>query len=350
LEAALKEKKVLVGLVGAGWPTWQHIKGYRKIEGVDVAALCDSDPARLERIADEYEIPKRYRSFDDMLVKERLHAVSICTPNHLHSPMTIQALEQGLHVLCEKPMATTSRDGRAMAEAAQKSGKVLMIAHMMRFFPNAMVLKDFIDKGELGELYFARAWWNRRNGIPGMGTWFTRKAESGGGALIDIGVHILDLALWFMGFPQAKEVTSSFGDRFAHRGKGAMSYGFITQAGLQKCDVEDFAVAHAVFDKGRSLFLQCSWASHIPSYDQGLEIWGEEGGARLCRDGASLEIFTERGGVPVDIQPQAPEGNPFDEESRHFIECIRQGTPPLCLPEEGIRVLELIEKIYQRDS
>jgi predicted dehydrogenase len=342
--------RISVGLAGAGWPTWQHIKGFRKIDGVEVSALCDTNAQRLAEIAAEYEIPHTYTSFDEMLAKEPLQAVSVCTPNYLHESMTVKALEHGLHVLCEKPMATTSAEARTMADAAKRSGKILMIAHMMRFHPNAMLLNKMLDQGELCELYFLRAWWIRRNGIPGMGGWFTQKDKSGGGALIDIGVHILDLALWFMGFPEARAVTGSFGDRFAHRGKGAMSYGLVEEGESPRCDVEDFAVAHALFDNDRSLFLQCSWASHIKEYDQGLELWGDRGGARLVQDGTELEVYTEREGVPLDLRPRAPEGNPFDGETRHFIECIRKGRAPLCLPEEGVKTMELIERIYGKGN
>ena len=339
--------KITVGLAGAGWPTWQHLKGYRNVEDVEVSALCDSDPERLERIADEYGVPKRYVSFDEMLDQESLDAVSVCTPNYLHSVMAIKALEKGLHVLCEKPMADSAQGARAMLEASRKAGKALMVAHMLRFKPGMQFLKKLIQDGDLGEVYFVRAWWIRRSGIPGMGGWFTTKAQSGGGALIDIGVHILDLALWLLDFPEPKKALGSFGDRFAYRRKGMMDFGTMD---LEKigtlCDVEDFTVGHVAFDRGRSLSLQCSWASHIKGYEDGIEVWGEEGGAKLKVEENVLEIYKDQESLPVDIRPQLPEINPFDEETRHFIECIRNGTPPLCRPEEGVRTMEVIEMIY----
>lgn len=339
-----------VGLVGAGWPTWQHIKAYKKVEDVEVAALCDSDPERLEAIADEYEVPERYASYETMLKKASLDVVSVCTPNFLHKEMTVKALEAGKHVLCEKPIAVTPGEAREMQKVSKKTKKLLMPAHMMRFDPTLSTLKAFIDGGDLGEIYFIRGWWIRRSGIPGMGGWFTQRDKSGGGVLIDLGVHLLDLILWFMDFPAPRALTSSFGDPFARRGRGAMSYGGHTQYGEERCDVEDYVVAHVTFEGGASLFMQCSWASHIASYDQGLEVWGEEGGARLVPDDKDLIIFTERKGVPVNVSPQLPDLNPFDEEIRHFIECIREGTKPLCDTREAVMTLELIEKIYNHKS
>ena len=209
-----------------------------------------------------------------------------------------------------------------------------MIAHLYRCNPSVKHLKELIEKGDIGEVYFVRAWWKRRSGIPGMGGWFTQKKKSGGGALIDIGVHILDLALWLMDFPEVIGVSGSWGDRFAHRGKGLWDYGTMANGAEGKCDVEDFAVGHVTFDRGRSLFLQCSWASHIKGYDDGLEVWGEKGGARLKIEENLFEVYTDDGNVPVDIMPRPPTVNLFEEETPplHRLHPERQGAP---LPARG---------------
>jgi len=336
-------ERIRLGLVGAGWPAWQHIKGYGRIEDVEVAALCDSDEARLQEIGKEYKIPHRYSAFEEMLEKESLDAISVCTPNVLHADMTIRALEKGLHVLCEKPMASSSAMAREMVKKQKETGKILMVGYHRRFGADARFLKAYIDRGEMGELYFARAWWVRRAGIPGMGGWFTNKQMSGGGALIDIGVHILDLGLWFFGYPEIKNLSSSWGSRFGVKGEGSWDEIPGNKKGDPCFDVDDYALAHMTFGNGKSLFLQCSWASHIKEEEAGIEIWGDKCGATL----EPLQIFTTRKGVLEDRVPKMTDKNHFDEETRHFIHCIRTGETPISPAEDGLKTMEVIERIYQ---
>lgn len=337
-------KKLRAGVTGAGWPAWQHIRGYKKSADVELVALCDQNKQKLDKTADQYEIPDRYQSFDEMLEKGGLDIVSICTPNYLHAGMAIKALEKGKHVLCEKPMATSVSDAERMIEVSRRSSGMLMVAHQQRFSPQAQYLKKLISAGDFGEIYHVRAYWVRRRGIPGLGGWFTRKEKAGGGALLDIGVHLMDLSMWFLNFPDPLQVISSWGSKFGVKGKGAsVSYPAINNEKDFLFDVDDYVFAQINFAGGSSLQLQCSWAGHVKGEEFNMEIWGERGGARLF----PLEIYTEHNGVPVDSTPLLQESDPFEEEIVDFVASIKNGTTPSCPPEESIKTVELVEMIYK---
>ena len=169
-------KKVKVAVVGAGGIARQaHVSNYVQIPGVELVGLCDIDGERAQALADEFNVPKVFTDYKDLL-KEDLDAISICTPNVYHAPVALAALGRGVHVLCEKPMATTAADARAMAKAARKAKRILMVAHQSRFRNESQTLKKFIDRGRLGDIFYARAGYVRRRGIPGAGSWFTTKA------------------------------------------------------------------------------------------------------------------------------------------------------------------------------
>ena len=336
-------KKLRVGLVGAGWPTWQHIKGYRTCDNVEVAALCDINEKRLHQIADEYKVPKRYVSYEEMFEKEGLDAVSVCSPNALHAEMSIKAMKKGLHVICEKPMASSSKLAKEMIKTSKQTGCTLVIGYQRRHGTNAQYIKRQIESKKLGEIYFARAWWVRRQGIPGMGSWFTQKKMSGGGALIDIGVHMLDLALWFMGYPEPKSVSSSWGSKFGVHGKGSARVTHRGKVGKKPAfDVDDYAVAHLNFGNGRSLILQATWATHIGGDESNIELWGDRAGAKLN----PTEIYATTNGTLETITPKLRDVWAFEPQMRHFIDCIRTGKKTISPPEEGLKTVEIIEKIY----
>lgn len=336
------DRKLQIGVVGAGWPSWQHMRGYKEHGQADVVALCDSNPERLEQIAGEYGVPRRYTSYDEMLESESLDAVSVCTPNAFHAEMAIKAMRAGAHVHCEKPMAVSSEGAREMAEVSRGTGRILMVGFQRRFGAEAQYLKRYIDSGNMGRIYRARAVWVRRHGIPGMGGWFTTKNLSGGGALIDIGVHVLDLALWFLGFPAPTDVCASVGARFGNRNRGSRPGAHRPATDGGTFDVDDFAFAHVNFGRDCSLTLETSWAGHIQQDALALELWGEEGGAKLW----PLEIYTEQLSQPVDIAPKLPNSNLHTLSVRHFVDVVHGREELMCLPDEGVKGLELIERIY----
>ena len=198
------EKKIKVGVIGVGSIAEMHIAGYKADPRVELAAFCDINEERLKEKGERHGVTRLYTDVKDMVAKEELDAVSVCTWNAAHAPCTIAALEAGLHVLCEKPMAMNVAEAEAMRDAAKRSGKLLMIGFVRRFGNDCAVVQDFINEGYFGDLYYAKATYLRRNGCPGG--WFGDKSRSGGGPLIDLGVHVIDLVRYLMGNPKPVSV------------------------------------------------------------------------------------------------------------------------------------------------
>jgi predicted dehydrogenase len=270
--------------------------------------------------------------------------------------MAIDTLAAGCHVLCEKPLAINAADAERMVAAARRSDKILMVAFNRRYISNAIVLKQLIDAGVLGPIYYARAGWTRRSGIPGFGGWFTTKALAGGGALIDLGVHMLDLALYMMGYPRPVAVSGATYAEFGPRGKGTWAYGTRPADPAQAIfDVEDFATGFIRFENGATLVLEASWAGYqLLGDDIYLQLYGRTGGARLAmpnfREEHSLRLTTEMGGTLVDAVPELPQEkgiNEYDREIAAFVQSIRTGVPPPVTAEQGLTVMRIIDALYR---
>lgn len=341
---------IRIGVVGAGWPAWQHIKGFKKLEHVEVVALCDINEEQLNRIGDEYTIPKRFTRFEDVLGEKKIDAVSVCTPNYLHVPQAILALKAGKHVLCEKPLSVNAAEALKIKEYLKKSKKVFMIAHVYRFRDESKYLKALITKGEIGSVYFAKAQVLRREGIPGFGGWFTTKAKSGGGALIDCGVHMLDLVWWLMGSPKP---VSAFGVSYAKFGTRALrtsGWGSSKITGKPVFDVEDFAMGLIRMADGSSLLVEASWALNIKEVMLLNCSWyGTEGGVDFnpFKKEFPIEIIKYPKDRPYFIRPEFKENNAFYAQTRHFIDCIRNNKKPLVPLEDGITIMKMMDAVYQ---
>jgi len=336
-------RTVKVGVVGAGGIARQaHVANYAQLPGVKLVGICDVDAAAAQALAEEYDIPEVFTDHKDLL-REDLDAISICTPNAYHAPIALDAFKRKLHVLCEKPMATTAADARAMVRAARKAKRILMVAHQGRFRNESQTLKKFIDRGALGDIFYARAGYLRRRGIPGAGSWFTTKAQAGGGALIDIGVHALDLVLWLMGFPKPVTVLGTAHQSVTDVRKALGGWGTPNLKGI--IDVEDFAAGFVRFDNGATLLLEASWHANIVDSRMIFELVGTKGGAKL----RPLVIATEERGVVVDVTPQVPKDreSAYLREVRHFVDCIRRGRRPLITGEQGAVVTTILEAVYR---
>ena len=197
-----------VGIIGTGIGAF-HARGYKLCPDVEIKTICDIDIARADRFATEFDVPCVCQDFNELIEDPDIEAVSICTPNSLHAPLAIAAFEAGKHVICEKPISVSAEDAKNMVEAGKKSGKIFMMAFNNRFRGDTQLLKSHIENGELGDIYYAKTGWLRRKGIPNFGSWFTNKSTAGGGPLIDLGVHVLDLTLWLMGNPKPVYVMGS---------------------------------------------------------------------------------------------------------------------------------------------
>jgi predicted dehydrogenase len=332
-----------VGIVGAGGiAKFLHIPGYKRIPDVFISAISDSDEERAKSLAKEFNIPRVYKNYEEMFDNEGLTAISICTPNYLHAPIAISALNKGIHVLCEKPMAISIEEAEEMVKASKRTGKILMIGQNQRFRPFNSFLKKIIEKGELGEIYYARGYYLRRKGIPGIGTWFTNKEFSGGGAILDIGVHILDLVWWLMGMPKPKYILGNTYAIFGPKGIGEGGWNKGAK-GMPIFDVEDFGVGLIKFENGKIITLEVSWASHIEKDEGNFLILGTLGGAQLNPP----KIFKDIDGNPVNIEIPEKNYEWGEGEIEHFIECIKENKEPIVTGEHGLIVMKMLLAIYK---
>ena len=327
------EEKTTVGVIGLGLGQ-AHLAGYLKDDRVEVVGLADLDGGLVERTASERGVPHAVTDYRDLFALEP-DLVSVCLPNFLHAPVTIDVLDAGAHVLCEKPMALNAAQARDMAAAARRNGRYLMIALNNRFRTETQILKKLVEQDVLGEIYYARTGWLRRSGIPGPGTWFTRKSQAGGGPLIDLGVHMIDLARWLMGNPRPASVAGATFNRLADAVEGVF-------------DVEDLAAAFIRFEGGITLVAETSWASHVPSEGSYVKLMGTRGGAEIT--GNDLTVYTDLHGQQVDITPAyAPRewSDCIAAEIAHFVDCIRAGRPPLSTGEQGVEIMQILDGIYE---
>lgn len=327
-------RKLNVGIIGLGLGQ-HHLAGYAGNEQVNVIGIADVDSGRLRQSSKQHGIKNTFESYRELL-KLKPDLVSVCLPNYLHAPATIDSLKAGAHVLCEKPMAMNAAEAQRMVNTAHRNDRLLMIALNNRFRTEAQILKKLIEQGELGEIYYAKTGWLRRRGIPGAGGWFTTKAKSGGGPLIDLGVHMIDLTRWLMGNPGPVSVVGSVYSKFAHTvGKGHF-------------DVEDLAAAFIKLDGGATLIAEASWASNVPQEGAYVRLVGTKGGGEVIE--SKLTVYTEMHGELVDITPvYRPQSwqDCLAAEIDHFVKCIHAGKEPMSTGEQGVEMMKILEGIYK---
>lgn len=342
-----KLEKVGIGVIGVGIGRL-HLEGYAMCPEAEVVAVCDANEERAKATAEEFGVKNVFTDYEKMLAMDGIDAVSVCTPNFLHAPMATAAFEAGKHVICEKPLAMNPKDGEAMLAASKKAGKLFMTAFNNRFRGDTQILKKMIENGELGEIYYGKTGWLRRKGIPGMGGWFTQKSKSGGGPLIDIGVHMLDLAMWLMGNPKAVTVTGSTYAEFGPKGEGQSSYG-LTADSKGTFDVEDLASAFIRMDNGSTLVLEASWASQIKEDVLYTTLMGTKGGADVSplAGAKGLAVYKDMCGTSVDITPSFPEQAGHHMEIKHWVDCLVNGTKLISTGEHGLEVVRILDGIYR---
>ncbi|MCE5258314.1 MAG: Gfo/Idh/MocA family oxidoreductase [Chloroflexi bacterium] len=345
-------KTLRAAVIGAGGiAVHGHIPGYRSVPDVEVAAVCDTNFERARQVARDMGIPNAYPDAASMLAAVKPDLGSVCVPNVFHKPMTITALQAGAHVLCEKPMALHYADALDMVQAAKTAGRSLTVGHHTRFYPPAAAMYDYIASGKLGELYYVKASYLRRSGIPGYGSWFTNKDLAGGGAMLDIGCHILDLALWFLGHPRPLTVSASTFAKFGPRAKGLGGWGADHFPAGARFDVDDLATAFVRFENGVTMTIDASWAGHGTD-GQRLQIFGTEGGVELNDKAFGKELpvhyFAEAADALTEepVPYQALPGSSYDHEIAAWVEGIRNGRPPLITGEQGAAVVQIIEAMY----
>ena len=343
-------KKWRVGIIGIGGIfKGSHIWEYLEDERLEVVALCDIIEERATEIRDKY-FPNAavYTDFRELLKDETIDSVDICTPNYLHSIIAVAAFEAGKHVFCEKPDAVNVEEVLKMNRAAEKAGKTLMIMRNNRFSPASQYAKKYIESGAMGDIYCGRSGWQRRRGIPGKGGWFTTKAQSGGGPLIDLGVHMIDLAIWLMGSPKPVTVTGSTYCKFADSDTSdSVNSDFGDKVSGGTFDVEDLAMGTIRFDNGAQLQIEFSWASNIKQENRFVELRGTKSGL-TWRDG-DVEVFTEMHGQGCDIHPSnlQPEKKEHVLNLINFYDVVIDGKEPVFKPQQGIDMIKILCAIYK---
>ena len=329
-----------VALIGAGWAARNaHLPGFRAA-GVPVAAICDINPAPAQTLAKQYAIPNVYSDYKEMIEREQPDSVHVLLPNVAHREPVLFALAAGANVLCEKPIATSAAEAREMFAAAKAAKRTLMAAQSWRFESPSRAVKRLVDDGELGEIYFGEATAMRRMGIPMWGL-FHYKEHSHGGALLDIGVHMLDLAIWLMGNPEpvrvSSMVTAKFGTRpdFAKMLRNAWD--------PARFDVDDFSASLVHFANGASLILRVSWAAHIEQQQLfDVRLLGTEGGTTLMPP----MLYATKGGIPVDGKLQTTPASGYEREIAHWLKVLSGEAEPIVKPEESINVQRILEAAY----
>ena len=349
-------KTLKVGVIGTGVGVY-HLEGYLSHPRAEIVALCDNNPAALETIGGKFSIPHLFTDHQQMLAMKELDAVSICVPNYLHAPMALAAFAAGKHVLVEKPLATDVKSGEKMVAAAKAAKKTFMIQFNNRYRPETQLLKRYVESGELGQLYFARCGWIRRNGIPAWGNWFTQQEFAGGGSLIDLGVHMLDLTWWLMGKPKPVSCLGATYGKFGPQREALGPWGTPNLKG--KFDVEDMAVGMIRFANGATILTEASWASRIEREWCYSTVCRDQAGATLERQWAvdgiddtsidKLMLFKQEHGAPVDetlkVLPDPYMGRL--EAVRHFVDSVLSGKTPLSPATDGLEIMKILEALYK---
>ncbi len=334
-------KEVRIGVIGLGMGA-HHVKRFARSPYARVTALCDANEELLGRRAKEFGVGRTFTDYEEMLEESELDAVSVALPNYLHARASIKALKRGLHVFCEKPLARTADEVKEVMRAARDSGRILMVNFPFRSWPGARFLKGMIDEGEIGDMYFGRTWWLRSRGVPKVGSWYGQKELSGGGPLIDIGVHRLDLALWLMGFPEPVAVSGVTYDLIAKQ---------IANSARVKLDVEDLAAGLVRFGNGASLVVVTSWAGNSEKREEmATELFGTKGGVIHRNVGESYEfevkVLREAAGSYTETSMRFPLSRKEDSTAEHFVRCIAAGEKPEVTAEESLKVAKIIDALY----
>ena len=342
----MSDKKVRMGIAGIGAMGQGHVQAFTANPDSEVIAICDQSKEWLEHCKQQWKTKYAFTDWNDLVACHDVEAIAVCLPTIFHDPIAIAALRAGKHVLCEKPMAMTTAKAQAMADAASQSGRILMISYNQRFGGDIQFLKKYIDEGNMGEVYFVRTAWRRSMGVlpPAMlqratgeqysRNWFNEKSM-GGGAALDLGSHVVDLAMYLMGFPKLKQLLGMSYNKFLPEFLAGKGVGY---------DADDHSVGFAVFENGASMQIEASYGSYIEHEKIIQAIYGDKGGA--CREsGQPVKLFTKSSGEYKTVIPtiDIPGTRPMD----HFVECIIEGRTPIVTPEQGVAVTQVLEGIYK---
>jgi predicted dehydrogenase len=354
-------QSINVGIVGLGWPGERHAEALNASSLGNLYAACDLNAERLKTFADSFGPKQVFTSFDEMLLDPALDAVVIGLPNALHYPFSQKALQAGKHVLCEKPPTMNAEQMKALHEEARNRGLVYYFGRQMRFSPAMQAAKKVIAERRLGEIYFAETMWVRSRGTPlGLDGWFTDRSKSGGGAMIDLGVHAVDAAWYLMGTPQPRAVSAQTYQKFPQLVESKVF------------DVEDNAYGMIRFENSATLLFKVCWAANLtddipldPKRGRSLlstTVYGPKGSLRvtdvfninsnLCL--SPLALFEDQKGelvqsdLPVqDLRGDALRAHEFAEQANNFLRCIRGEESAVNSSSQAVQLMEILDAIYR---
>lgn len=343
-----------LGIIGSGAIGGMHADAAAKV-GTTVAGFCDLDLSRAQHLASMYDGSIACDSIEAFVARDDIDAVVIAVPNFLHRDLAVTALEAGKDVLLEKPMAMSVAECDEIIAAKDRSGRIVQLGFVCRYAPAAQAAREFVESGDLGTIYHAKAQLYRRRGIPGLGRWFTTRAQSGGGVLIDLGVHLVDLALHLLGGPAVERVsghcTSIFGSPIGDYVFNEMWAGPPNPDGV--FDVDDGAVGLVRLAGGATLEINTTWAANLPdgSLPNGVVLLGDRGGCIVDIWENTLKVATVQHGRITDWQPQLPPGDAWDlgwrAEHEAFAHAVTTREDPIASVHDGRRVQSVLDAMYR---
>ncbi|MGF1634435.1 MAG: Gfo/Idh/MocA family protein [Phycisphaerae bacterium] len=338
-------KKFRVAFIGCGGITRTHMKAFEAFPDVEVVAACDIDPARLDVFGNKYGVTKLYKDWRQMLAEVKPEGVNVCTPNGVHAAPAIDSLDAGAHVMVEKPMAMTPAEAQAMCDAAKRNKRQLTVGFQYRLHPNSAFLKRAADEGQFGNVMFVRCQALRRRGIPNWGV-FGQKHLQGGGPMIDVGVHVIEMAHYVMGRPRPVAATGNTWTFHGNKPSDVVS----NWSGWdhETYTVEDMAVGHIRFENGAVLHIEASFVAHIEKDVWNFQLMGDKGGCTweppvIYRDVAGTMINAEPGWLPKD--------GSFDDlhrkKLRAWVDAATNGAPQMAPGEDGLAVQKMLDGVYR---
>jgi predicted dehydrogenase len=325
-----------------------HFKSFENNPDAILHGVFDYSIERAHAKAEQYGIQHVYKDIEEVYSDPKVDAVSICTWNNSHADLSIRALNAGKHVLVEKPLAMNVEEALRVEAAVQKNNKTLQVGFIRRFATNTKVLKSFIDNGTLGDIYYAKASCLRRLGNPGG--WFADKDRSGGGPLIDLGVHLIDVCWYLMGRPKVKSISGNVYNKLGNRGNVEnLSFYKAADYQIDRNTVEDLANALITFENGASLLVDVSFTLHAKKDEIQVKLYGTKGGAELEPE---LAIISEENNTILNIHPQIDHltfdfPNAFQNEIDSFISSCMTGIGPAVPVEDGVEIMKILAGIYE---
>ncbi|MEK3885444.1 Gfo/Idh/MocA family oxidoreductase [Paenibacillus sp. PL2-23] len=339
---------VQIGVIGNGSISASHLNAYQNNKSANINAVCDLNEERARAAADKYGAEKVYTDYRELLADPAINAVSICTWNNTHAEISIAAVKAGKHVLVEKPLCRTVEEALEVQRAVEASDRILQVGFVRRYDNNAQLLRSLAEQGEFGEIYYAKATAFRRLGNPGG--WFSDIERSGGGPLIDIGVHVIDLCWYMMGRPKPTAVSANTYRKLGNRSNiQNLSFYKAADYDSSKNTIEDMANALIRFENGASLMVDVSFTLHAKKDEMSVRLYGDKGGMEIDPEAV---IVSERNNTIVNIHPQTDHkafdfASGFQNEIDHFIESVLNGTQPISPVQDGVEIMKILCGIYE---